>query len=56
VYKLLPGTNCQECGEKTCRAFASKLIQWMKLPKDCPHLLKPEFEEERAALERLLVT
>lgn len=56
VYKLLPGTNCQECGEKTCRAFASKLIQWMRLPKDCPHLLKPEFDEERSALERLLVT
>jgi tetrahydromethanopterin S-methyltransferase subunit A len=54
VYKLLPGTNCQECGEKTCRAFASKLVQWMKLPKDCPHLLKPDFAEERAALERLL--
>jgi tetrahydromethanopterin S-methyltransferase subunit A len=56
VYKLLPGTNCQECGEKTCRAFASKLIQWMRLPKDCPHLLKPEFDEERMALERLLGT
>jgi tetrahydromethanopterin S-methyltransferase subunit A len=56
VYKLLPGTNCQECGEKTCRAFASKLIQWMRLPKDCPHLLKPECAEDRAALERLLGT
>jgi tetrahydromethanopterin S-methyltransferase subunit A len=54
VYKLLPGTNCQECGEKTCRAFASKLVQWMRLPKDCPHLLKPDFAEERAALSTLL--
>jgi tetrahydromethanopterin S-methyltransferase subunit A len=54
VYKLLPGTNCRECGEKTCRAFASKLVQWMKLPKDCPHLLKPEFDEEQAALSTLL--
>ena len=54
VYKLLPGTNCQACGERTCRAFASKLIQWMRLPKDCPHLLKSEFEEERAALSTLL--
>jgi tetrahydromethanopterin S-methyltransferase subunit A len=54
VYKLLPGTNCQACGEKTCRAFASKLVQWMKLPKDCPHLLKPDFAEERAALSTLL--
>lgn len=56
VYKLLPGTNCGECGEKTCRAFASKVVQWMRLPKDCPHLLKPEFDEERVALERLVVT
>jgi tetrahydromethanopterin S-methyltransferase subunit A len=54
VYKLLPGTNCQECGEKTCRSFASKLVQWMKLPKDCPHLLSAEYSEERAALEKLL--
>jgi tetrahydromethanopterin S-methyltransferase subunit A len=52
--KPLPGTNCQECGEKTCRAFASKLVQWMRLPKDCPHLLKPDFAEERAALSTLL--
>ena len=56
VYKLLPGTNCQECGEKTCRAFASKLVQWMRHLEDCPHLLKPEFAEERVALERLLGT
>jgi len=56
VYKLLPGTNCQACGEKTCRAFASKLIQWMRLPKDCPPLLTSEFEEERTALEQLLTT
>jgi tetrahydromethanopterin S-methyltransferase subunit A len=56
VYKLLPGTNCQECGEKTCRSFASKLVQWMKLPKDCPYLLKPEYSEERAALDTLLTT
>jgi tetrahydromethanopterin S-methyltransferase subunit A len=56
AYKLLPRTNCGECGEKTCRAFASKLIQWMKLPKDCPPLLKPDFAEERAALEKLLGT
>ncbi|OGP93573.1 MAG: hypothetical protein A2Z19_00830 [Deltaproteobacteria bacterium RBG_16_54_18] len=54
VYKLLPGTNCQECGEKTCRAFASKLSQWMRQIDDCPYLLKPEFAEERVALSTLL--
>ncbi|NIU39377.1 hypothetical protein GWN65_05265, partial [Candidatus Bathyarchaeota archaeon] len=26
VYKLLPGTNCKECGEKNCMAFAAKLV------------------------------
>lgn len=25
VYKLLPGTNCQACGEPTCFVFANKL-------------------------------
>ncbi len=56
VYKLLPGTNCQECGEKTCRTFASKLVQWMRHLEDCQHLLKPECAEEREALLRLLET
>jgi tetrahydromethanopterin S-methyltransferase subunit A len=54
VYKLLPGTNCQACGERTCRAFASKLSQWMRQIDDCPYLLKPEFAEERVALSTLL--
>ena len=56
VYKLLPGTNCQECGEKTCRAFASKLVQWMRHLGDCPLLLGSDFSEERSALEKLLGT
>jgi len=56
VYKLLPGTNCGECGEQTCRAFASKLSQWMRRLDGCPYLLKPEFAEECAALEELFGT
>ena len=24
VYKLLPETNCKECGEANCMAFATK--------------------------------
>ena len=27
VYKLLPGTNCKECGEPTCFAFAARLLR-----------------------------
>ena len=26
VYKLLPRTNCKECGEENCIAFATKLV------------------------------
>ncbi|MHC1597228.1 MAG: (Fe-S)-binding protein, partial [Methermicoccaceae archaeon] len=26
VYKYLPQTNCGECGETTCMAFAARLI------------------------------
>ena len=26
VYKLLPRTNCKECGEDNCMAFATKLV------------------------------
>jgi len=26
VYKFLPGTNCRECGEESCMAFAIKLV------------------------------
>ena len=27
IYKLLPGSNCKECGEPTCFAFANKLVK-----------------------------
>ena len=26
IYKLLPTTNCGECGESNCMAFAAKLV------------------------------
>lgn len=26
VYRFLPGTNCRECGEESCMAFAIKLV------------------------------
>lgn len=42
IYKRLPGTNCQECGEKTCMAFALRL--WMG--ETDPYLCRPIFEGE----------
>jgi ArsR family metal-binding transcriptional regulator len=38
VFKLLPRTNCGECGEMTCMAFAFGLIQGSHRPADCPYV------------------
>jgi len=54
IWKLLPKTNCGECGEKTCRAFASKLSQWMTTLDKCPVLSEEKYRAEREALEKLL--
>lgn len=54
VYKLLPQTNCRECGEPTCFTFALKLVVAQKTPADCPPLQDPARAEQLAALEVLL--
>lgn len=38
IYKFLPKTNCGECGEKTCMAFASQIIERVYTLEDCPYL------------------
>ena len=40
IYKLLPQTNCGECGEANCMAFASRMLERSKLPQDCPPMVK----------------
>lgn len=44
IYKLLPQTNCKDCGYPTCLAFAMKLAAKQAELKDCPHV-----SEEAAA-------
>jgi len=46
IFKLLPKTNCKECGVPTCMAFAMKLAQKKAELSECPHAS----EEARAAL------
>lgn len=56
AYKYLPQTNCGECGEATCMAFASKLIDRSGKTTDCPPLVKEKkFAKKLAELDRLLV-
>ena len=41
IYKLLPQTNCQECGFATCVAFAASVGRSMAAPEQCPGFAKP---------------
>jgi len=41
ILKLLPGTNCKDCGMKTCMAFAAMLAKQRVLPGQCPHMGRP---------------
>jgi hypothetical protein len=38
IFKLLPRTNCRECREATCLAFAASVFQGKKSLDECPHL------------------
>lgn len=48
IYKLLPKTNCKECGFPTCLAFAMKLAQKGTELDKCPHV-SDEAKEALAA-------
>lgn len=47
IYKLLPKTNCKDCGFATCLAFAMALAQKKASLDKCPHVTK----DAKAALE-----
>ena len=38
IFKLTPKTNCKECGNPTCMAFAMKVAQGSVPIEKCPHL------------------
>jgi len=54
VYKLLPRTNCKECGESNCMAFATRLVNGEVSIEDCPVILKEEYKESYEKLKELL--
>src|SRR3989338_10874630 len=47
IYKLLPKTNCRECGFPTCLAFAMQLAKKTVSIDKCPYLS----EEAKKVLE-----
>ena len=54
VYKLLPRTNCKECGEENCMAFATKVVNREVPIEKCPPLLKKEHEKAYKQLKEML--
>jgi len=58
IFKLLPKTNCKECGEPTCLAFAMKLAGGKAELSACPHVSDEAKEKlsEAAAPPIRLVT
>ena len=54
VYKLLPKTNCKECGQDNCMAFATKIVNREIEIDSCKPLLKPENAKNYAKLQELL--
>jgi ArsR family metal-binding transcriptional regulator len=51
IIKLLPRTNCGDCGLQSCMAFAAELVEGTLSPEDCPPLA--EDPEALARLEEL---
>ncbi|MGD8475017.1 MAG: (Fe-S)-binding protein, partial [Anaerolineae bacterium] len=49
IYKLLPKTNCKDCGFPTCLAFAMKLAAKQVELSDCPHVSDEATEALSAA-------
>lgn len=42
IYKILPGTNCGDCGHPTCLSFVNDLVFKGEDPARCPHLSRAD--------------
>jgi ArsR family metal-binding transcriptional regulator len=55
VYKLLPGTNCQACGQPTCLVFANKLVVGnLDLELCAPLCREPAYREQLQQLQAMV--
>jgi len=53
IYKLLPKTNCRECGQENCMAFATKIVNREISLDSCKPIFKGH-EKQLAQLQELL--
>ncbi len=55
IWRMLPQTNCKQCGEATCMAFAAGLVQQKRELAEClPLQADQAFAERQATLEAML--
>lgn len=47
LYSWLPKTNCKQCGEAGCFAFAAKFLQGGQQIENCKPLFTPEYDDAR---------
>ncbi|MFO7716178.1 (Fe-S)-binding protein [Desulfosarcina sp.] len=50
ILKLLPKTNCRQCGEPTCMVFAARLAEGAKGAEACP----PLDSDQRSGIDNYL--
>ncbi|MEM3011165.1 MAG: (Fe-S)-binding protein [Candidatus Bathyarchaeia archaeon] len=54
IYEKLPKTNCKECGEQGCFAFAAKLLNSEKSLQDCPPLTTEKYSTNKTQIEKMM--
>jgi len=52
ILKLLPKTNCRECGQPTCMVFSTLVTDGVKGPDDCPQLVEENRKKLKAYLNK----
>ncbi len=56
IFRLLPQTNCRQCGYLTCLAYAADLRKSRARLEWCLPLSPPEYDENRKRILSLLTT
>ena len=54
VYRELPQTDCGDCGEPTCMAFAARVVSRELTANGCKILLEKEYNSQRERLWHML--
>ncbi|MFZ5642476.1 MAG: (Fe-S)-binding protein [Bacillota bacterium] len=53
-YSWLPKTNCKKCGEVSCFAFATMILQGKQKIENCEPLFTPDYKESRETITEVL--